>query len=269
MLITNEVIESFLHCQYKSFLKCCGNAGEKTDFEILQEQIKDHLLSNLSEIMVSKQKTLITPHSPINSILLGQKFDCVFKSQVTLDGVQLNIDLLERISNQPDHHKLSFVPAWLFPNENISKRERMIITCFGILLKDIHEIDPEFGKIFYGKRLQSITLKYDDLLEEAQNILGRIHSNLTPKFYLNKHCSVCEFNKSCRELAEQQDHLSMLGGITPKEIKRFNNKGIFTVKQLSYTFRPRRNRKKRIIYTKPHSFELQALAIREKKNLCL
>ena len=50
-----------------------------------------------------------------------------------------------------------------------------------------------------------------------------------------------------------------------KDIRRYNNKGLFTVKQLSYTFRPRRRGKR--VKTKTHLYyhSLQALAIREQK----
>jgi len=47
-------------------------------------------------------------------------------------------------------------------------------------------------------------------------------------------------------------------------VARHNAKGIFTVRQLSYTFRPRRPAKRQE-QRFPHSFALQALAIRENK----
>jgi hypothetical protein len=50
-----------------------------------------------------------------------------------------------------------------------------------------------------------------------------------------------------------------------KEIKRNTRKGIFTVTQLSYTFRPRRRPKWARAASRPHSFALQALALRENK----
>jgi predicted RecB family nuclease len=52
--------------------------------------------------------------------------------------------------------------------------------------------------------------------------------------------------------------------MTLKEMVRHNSKGIFSVKQLSYTFRPRRpaKRQKQQFH---HNFALQALALREKK----
>jgi hypothetical protein len=50
-----------------------------------------------------------------------------------------------------------------------------------------------------------------------------------------------------------------------KEIRRFQKKGIFTLAQMSYTFRPRRRPKWARAAPRPHSFALQALALRENK----
>lgn len=58
--------------------------------------------------------------------------------------------------------------------------------------------------------------------------------------------------------------MSLLRGISEKEIKKYAKRGVFTVTQLSFTFRARRGRppgqQKQI-----HQHALQALAIREKK----
>jgi predicted RecB family nuclease len=62
------------------------------------------------------------------------------------------------------------------------------------------------------------------------------------------------------------DNLSLLNGVTPRVMRQYERKGIFTVRQLSYLFKPRK-RKKRSRNPPPvtHKVELQALAIRENK----
>jgi hypothetical protein len=55
----------------------------------------------------------------------------------------------------------------------------------------------------------------------------------------------------------------LLSGMSAKERARHRSKGIFTVTQLSYTFRPRRTSKRAKNPAKPHHFALQALSIRE------
>ena len=53
-----------------------------------------------------------------------------------------------------------------------------------------------------------------------------------------------------------------------KQIQKLNNKGIFTVNQLSYTYRPKR-RKKKVITPDRIVHSLKALALREKKTFVL
>jgi transposase len=52
--------------------------------------------------------------------------------------------------------------------------------------------------------------------------------------------------------------------MTPRLLRKYHDKGIFTVRQLSYVYRPRRSRKKDRRQVR-HSLELQALAIRTGK----
>ena len=87
-----------------------------------------------------------------------------------------------------------------------------------------------------------------------------------PPVILNKHCAVCQFREQCKAKALQEDNLSLLDRITPKVIRQYEKKGIFTVKQLSFLFKPRK-RKKRVKNPPPiaHNIELQALAIRTGK----
>ena len=85
-----------------------------------------------------------------------------------------------------------------------------------------------------------------------------------PPLVLNRHCDVCEFKQLCRAKAVEEDNLTLLRGMTLKEMVGHNSKGIFSVKQLAYTFRSRRpaKRQKQQFH---HNFALQALALREKK----
>jgi predicted RecB family nuclease len=264
MVITNEIIESFLYCQYKSHLKRCGKQGEKTNFGKLQKKIKNQIISTLSQKITAKGKTILIPNSSIPSQFFSKGTDFILKSKFEFPGMQLRVDVLERF-HDTSTQRTSYILTLVFPDEHITKTEKLFITCIGILLKDIPEIENKFGKVIYGERLKTSKILYENLLKEAQRILEHLQGDPVPQFYLNRRCSICEFNKYCREEALQNDHLSLLGGIQPKEIDKFNNKGIFTINQLSYTFRPRRQRNKPNNYVKPHSFPLQALALREQK----
>jgi len=65
--------------------------------------------------------------------------------------------------------------------------------------------------------------------------------------------------------AMENDNLSLISRLSAKEIKKLNNKGIFTVNQLSYTFKPRRKRKTNRPKLNPYNPALKALALRKNK----
>ena len=96
-----------------------------------------------------------------------------------------------------------------------------------------------------------------------------------PPLVLNRHCAVCEFQPRCRGLAVERDDLSLLSAMTGKERAKCNAKGIFTIAQLSYGYRPRRRKRaktnarpavstKRATPASRNDHKLKALAI--KKN---
>ena len=90
-----------------------------------------------------------------------------------------------------------------------------------------------------------------------------LSGNSPPELVLNRLCPECEFKHQCRKRALEIDDLSLLSGITETERGSHRSKGIFTVKQLSYTFTSRSPQKRAKNPAMPHYFALQALAIRE------
>src|SRR5206468_2792184 len=61
------------------------------------------------------------------------------------------------------------------------------------------------------------------------------------------------------------DDLSLLDGLGTRERAKLNAKGIFTVIQLAYTFRPRRRPKRQALRRENYHHALKALAIRDRK----
>ncbi|OGA43038.1 MAG: hypothetical protein A3G24_14775, partial [Betaproteobacteria bacterium RIFCSPLOWO2_12_FULL_62_13] len=123
------------------------------------------------------------------------------------------------------------------------------------------------GKIIHGDNSATLRTRTSALTSEVRKRIEKIASLLSspspPEPLLNRHCTECEFRDRCRQKAKESDDLSLLSGMSEKERARIRTKGIFTVTQLSYTFRPRRTPKRARNPAKPHHFALQALAIRE------
>jgi hypothetical protein len=112
-------------------------------------------------------------------------------------------------------------------------------------------------------------VKTSALAGEVRKRLGKITALLAspapPDLVLNRHCAECEFQARCRKLAVEKDDLSLLAGMSAKERQKLRSKGIFTVTQLSYTFRPRRRPRRQRDKREKYHHALKALAIREQK----
>jgi predicted RecB family nuclease len=111
-----------------------------------------------------------------------------------------------------------------------------------------------------------LTSKYKEVIRitDALRAWADDPASDAPPVVLNKHCPSCPFREACLQQAEKEDNLSLLDRMTPKLMRKYHDKGIFAIKQLSHLFKPRRSRKKAKRQVR-HSLELQALAIRTGK----
>jgi predicted RecB family nuclease len=125
------------------------------------------------------------------------------------------------------------------------------------------------GEIIHGDRHTTVRIKTPDLLKEIRKIVSRVDRVISDGAcsspILNRHCAECEYQARCYREAAERDDLSLLSGMTEKERKSLNCRGIFTVTNLSYTFRPRRSSKRSQDKREKYHHSLKALAIREQK----
>jgi predicted RecB family nuclease len=136
------------------------------------------------------------------------------------------------------------------------------------LLSDVRKIVEKIVVMLAG---QSDARSADSLVRESQSneeTCGRGGPRSEPRppdLVLNRHCPECEFRGRCRQKAIEADDLSLLAGMSAKERQKLRSKGIFTVTQLSYTFRPRRRPKRQRDKREKYHHALKALAVRERK----
>jgi predicted RecB family nuclease len=160
-----------------------------------------------------------------------------------------------------------FIPVHFVFRNKLTRYDEMLLTFDGVMLSEILGCDVRRGEVMSGDqyRMRQVNTstqasKVRDLIEK---MIALLKMDSPPDLVLNRHCAECEFRHRCRERAIQSDDLSLLSALTEKERMRLRDKGIFTVTQLSYTFRPRKARKRAKNPADPHYCTLQALSVRE------
>jgi predicted RecB family nuclease len=143
----------------------------------------------------------------------------------------------------------TLVPVLFLPWDKPGPSDSLLV-CFGALaLSQVTGILADTGTLICGDGYRRRTVKLGGYIARTRQIIDAIGASCRgqepPPLILNRHCAVCDFHQRCRDLAIERDDLSLLNAMTGKERAKCNAKGISTITQLSYGYRPRRRRRTR------------------------
>ena len=269
--ITRQVLEAFLYCKTKAHLKLASQEGIVSDYEALlaerRQEVKERAFGN---ILTRHSQAEVVRECWLTPDVLQSGPTFLLEPFLETDRFSLRFDGLKRADGPSRLGEFHYVPILLHEGNRVRKEQRFLLELFGLILSSVQGRQPESGLIIYGDqgtntkvRLASThTLPAQRYLHELEQLA---ESASCPKLMLNDHCQTCEFKEKCHAQALKDDDLSLLHGMGEKEIRRYNRKGIFTLTQLSCTFRPRNQSKRTKKRGCSHYPALQALAIRENR----
>ncbi len=271
MKITNEILEGHLNCKFKGHLKLAGEVGTRSDYEAMttaaraasREQAIARLVVRFGEGVACRGTTVTVASLRGGPPLLA---DATLEDET----VSLRFDALKRAdgsSRLGEHH---FLPVLHHHGEKAGRQQKVLLAVLGIALARVQGVRPTAGLVACSPDARMGKVRLDSkLYRQAEQIIGELErlrdGGEPPRLMLNGHCQLCEFRQKCRAQAVEADDISLIGGVGEKELKRYHRKGIFTLTQLSCTFRPRKRGKRVKRLGHPRYSALQALAIREKK----
>lgn len=266
--VTNsEVVVAYSHCPRKAFLLLFRD-DKKEPHEYVRILENHASISRAKYLNALKQDNIGVSHYDPDNI--ENSSDFLVEATLTAHSLEAYCDILTKVGSSSSFGKHSYEPTIVVGTHTITKEQKIELAFVGHVLGHMQNKLPVAGTII-GAGEQAHKVKLDSIYKKLRPIIQTLKEWITtslsepPPVILNRHCPYCQFRNECREKAEKDDDLSLLDRMTPKLIQRYHKKGIFTVNQLSYLFKPRRNRKrtkKAHVHFNP---ELQALAIRTGK----
>src|ERR1035437_2981180 len=266
--ITRDVLESHLACRYKGHLKLAGQQGSKSNYESWLTDLRSReKVGSIANLIAHHREREIIRETPlvVSTLKTGPAviLDGTFESEL----FSLGFDGLIKVQGPSDLGQFHYVPL-LFHEGQVRATQRVLLELFCLVLQELQGRAPATALIWRSAD-NPATIRVAPGLKAAKSIMGEIKQVQTgasvQMLVLNDHCQACEFRDSCYAQALKEDNLSLLRGMNKLQITRLNNKGIFTVNQLSYNFKARRRPKRAKKSAIVHHFPLQALAIRDKK----
>src|SRR5262245_37092535 len=267
--ITTDIVVAYAQCPRKAYLLLFSpDKGEPHEYAQILEQQR---CAN-QERYVDCLKQTHADVQPYSLEHLHKGSQVLINAPLQVDGFAADCGVLTRVEGTSTFGKYSYEPSIFVGTHSISKEQKLKLSLVGYVLERLQSTRPVAGKII-GMDGTSHTVKLGDSSKALAPLLEPLYEWITvdsptpPPIVLNKHCPLCPFQRICHAQAEQEDNLSLLNGVTARVMRQYEKKGIFTVKQLSYLFKPRKPKKRsRKPPSVTHKVELQALAIREHKT---
>jgi len=268
LTITTDIVVAYSQCPRKAYLLLFSpDKGEPHEYvQILEQQRRAHQERYIDHLQHTRAD--VQPYSLEN---LRKGSEVLINAHLQVDGFAAECGVLTRVEGTSTFGKHSYEPSIFVGTHSISKEQKLELSVVGYVLDHLQRKSPTSGRII-GMDGKSHTVKLEHGSKALRPLLEPLHECITadsptsPPLVLNKHCSLCPFQRMCQTQAEQEDNLSLLNGVTARVMRQYEKKGIFTVKQLSFLFKPRKPKKRsRKLPTVTHKVELQALAIREHK----
>ncbi len=264
--ISDKLFLNYLQCKYKAYLKLAGKNGIKSGYEqFLDDQNKAYRHSARKYFRQSNQIIHLSEATTTFNDIKEQKRAFAIDVSISNDRHDLILDgvILDATSSAK---KTVYQPTKYLLHQKTTKQDKLLLAFCGLALSHEQKAEPSSGRFIFGDKFSSSKVQLPLLIKAAgkieKEIVKMMETQTAPALRLNDHCKVCEFYKGCMAAVKEKDDLSLLRGISGKEIDALNKRGIFTVTQYSYTFRPRRAKKLMAQKIVKHHHSLNALAIR-------
>jgi predicted RecB family nuclease len=247
--ITAAVFKAYLKCPTKAHLLAIGEPAPATFFTDIEARISSMYKSAVTRRLrvgtdVAEPLDFGKLWSSRDHEAIAHPVDC----ETTVYNVVPPSHEPESCQSRRSTPSSTFVPVLFSPWDKPDISDSLLV-CFGALaLSQVTGILADTGTVIYGEGHCRKTVKIGDHAVRTRQTIDAIvvtgNSWEPSPLVLNRHCAVCDFQQRCRGLAIERDNLSLLSAMTSKERAKFHSKGIFSITQLSYGYRPRRRKRK-------------------------
>jgi len=265
-MINERIIHDYYVCKYKAFLKYHKTTGVGHNYEMFEQRKIEEKESFIFSKIKNGNHILDLKDTNTEQFYFEKFYELI--RNVTFSNNTFSIRVHLKSVKKSEEIGYLYSPIFFIPTYNIRHEHKLFVaSCISVINNYSQHISQDC--LLYNLSSNNpVNLQTNSYKNEANSGLIELSSIIdkSPVLYLNSHCPLCEYKFHCKKIAIEQDNLSLLKGLNVKEINKLNQKEIFTIHQYSFTFRPRKKRKRNTIFLVKHHHALQALAIRTNKT---
>ncbi|MDJ0600950.1 MAG: TM0106 family RecB-like putative nuclease [Crocosphaera sp.] len=267
MLITDSLLLDYKRCSRRAFLNIHGDPRQQDperDFlHKLRQENKRHIASVLNTFYPDYEKPPLSKTSwkekaQATEALMQQGVDCIYQGILWVDDERLTsleyLNHSQRIMpfgydylgkphlliKQPGQSKFGdwfYYPISIHLGRKAKPEYKLVATFYAQLLGIIQETSPPNPELITRPlKHSSVDMvqwlpKLQLVLDECVTILETVEE--PEVFIARQRCNLCRWYSHCYAIAQSQQHLSLVPGVTPSRYQSLQKIGVMTTHSLA------------------------------------
>jgi predicted RecB family nuclease len=170
--ITRDIIESYLNCKYKGYLKLAKQRGIESDYEGLLAESRDEVKRRATDSILARyqgdkvQRDLLLAPAAL-------KRGAAFLLNATLEDEQISLafDGLKRLPGASKLGDFHYIPVLFFEGRQLRRQQRALLDVYGWLLSRLQGRAPGSGIIWHGKDCRASRVHLNPDSRKADHLL--------------------------------------------------------------------------------------------------
>ncbi|HLO84134.1 MAG TPA: TM0106 family RecB-like putative nuclease [Nostocaceae cyanobacterium] len=252
MLINADLLLQYQRCKRRTFLDIHGDHSQRNSpddllLKILQDKVAHHqsVVANLAYHQPDYSLNDWAAGAAATLELMQQGVDYIYKGVLLasyLDQYTL-LSCPDLLVKQPGYSRLGewvYIPADIEMGKR-PKQEYQVISAFHAeVLATVQEVTTPAAWLILRNRDVAYTVDLDKWIPQMEVVLAEfvqvMKSEEAPEVFISRQkCSLCQWYSSCYAIAQSQQHLSLLPGITPIRYNQLQNISLTTLEALANT----------------------------------
>ena len=225
---TPDLFEAYLNCPTKCWLRAAGEvATGNTYAEWVKSQGENYRVNETARLVGGSSNGEVAM-SPQAATLKAAKWrlatTLVIELPASVCTVESSLHAVERTPSEGRGKAAQFIPIRFFFRNKLTKDDKLLLAFDAFVLAQAIGRDIAVGKIIHGDDHATLKVKplalAGEVRKRVEKITALLGNEKPPDLVLNRHCGECEFRERCRQKAIEADDLSLLAGMSAKEIGR-------------------------------------------------
>ena len=143
--ITRDILEGYLNCKYKGWLRLSGKQGQKSDYEVLLAELRTDVRLVATREIVAQHPEEVAQGVSLTDALLKRGPLVILDAILEGPAVSLRFDGAERVqgpSRLGDYH---YVPVLFHEGRHVRREQRQMLELYGLFLSTLQGRRPAAG----------------------------------------------------------------------------------------------------------------------------